>query len=110
MLNHQRDEFGFTEVALGQTQFTVDRLARSKKLTRSDLHLPDQFRQLLPGERLDVVVNLLEIHATLTEQPIQLAAFRSGRFLVNDNRVLRHLVFLRYLIVFGLWSWVLGLG
>jgi hypothetical protein len=85
MLDHQRDDFGIAELVFGQTQFTVDRLACSKELTMSDLHLPDQFRKLLLRQRFDVVVNLLEVHATLTEQPIQLAAFRSSWFFVDGN-------------------------
>ena len=39
MFDHQRDKLGVVEVALGQPEFAIDRLARSQELARRDLHL-----------------------------------------------------------------------
>jgi hypothetical protein len=47
--------------------------------------------QLLLTQRLEIVINLLEINAALTEQFVQLATFASSRLFVNDN-FLRHII------------------
>jgi hypothetical protein len=75
------------EVFLSNLQFAIDRFAGAQKLARVDAHLLDQIAQLLFGQRLDVVIDLLEIDAALTEQLVQLATFASSRFLVDGDFV-----------------------
>ena len=91
MLNHQRDEFIIAQFAFAKIEFAINRFTRPQKLTRLNTHLLEQLAQLLFAQRLDVVVNLFEIDATLTEQLVQLATLRSGRFFVNSDFV-RHVV------------------
>jgi hypothetical protein len=87
MLDHQRDELIFAQFGLAKVEFAINRFARAQKLARLEAHLLDQLAQLLFAQRLDVVVNLFEIDATLTEQLVQLATLGSSRFFVNSDFV-----------------------
>ena len=87
MFDHQRDDLTVTEIFLANLQFAIDRFARAQKFARFNAHLLDEMAQLLFCQRLDVVVDLFEIDAALTEQLVQLATLRSSRFLVDRKLV-----------------------
>jgi hypothetical protein len=89
MLDHQRDDLVVAQFALAKIEFAINRFARAQKLARLDAHLFEQLAQFLFAQRLEVIVNLFEIGATLTEQLVQLATLRSSRFFVNGD-FLRH--------------------
>jgi len=65
----------------------VDRFACAQEFARLDSHLLHQLAQLLFAERYVVVVNLFKREATLTEQLVSLATFRSSRFFVDGDFV-----------------------
>ena len=85
MLDHQRDDLIVGELLLSKFEFPINRFTRSQKVARFHTHLLKQLAQLLFAQRLDVIVDLFEIDATLTEQLVQLATLRSSRFFVNGN-------------------------
>jgi hypothetical protein len=67
MLDHQSDEFIIAQFAFTRVEFAIDRFARAQKLAGLKAHLLEQLAQLLFAQRLDVIVDLFEIDATLTE-------------------------------------------
>jgi hypothetical protein len=85
MLHHQRDDLIIAQFPFAKIEFAIDRFARAQKLARLEANLPEQLAQFLVAQRLDVIVNLFEIDATLTEQLVQLATLGSSRFFVNSN-------------------------
>ena len=85
MLDHQRDDFIIAEVFLSHLQFAINRFAAAKQLARLDPDLSNQIAQLLFVQWLDVVIDLFEVDATLTEQLVKFTTLRSSRFLVNGN-------------------------
>ena len=87
MLDHQRDELIVAQFALAKVEFAINRFARPQEPARFHAHFLKQVPQLLFAQRLDVIVDLFEIDATLTEQLVQLAALRSSRFFVNSDFV-----------------------
>jgi hypothetical protein len=87
-------------------QFAVDGLARAEQVARFELHLPQQLAQLFRAERLDVIVDLLERDAALTEQAVSLSTFRSSRLFVNGDFVVH---FFSEASLFGLWALAFGL-
>jgi len=87
MLYHERDYFFVAEFFLTQTKLAIDSFTRAQKLARLDAHLLDQFAQFPLAQRLDVVIDFLKAHATLTEQLVQLATLRSSRLFVNSDFV-----------------------
>ena len=87
MLDHQGDDFVIAEVFLAQTQLSIDRFAGAEQVARLDAHLLDQLSQFLCTQRLEIIVDLAEVDAALTEQLVQLATFRSSWFLVDCDFV-----------------------
>ena len=87
VLDHQADDFVVGEFALAEFQLLVAGLARAQKLARLGAHLGDQLAQLRLAYRVEVVVDPLVVVTALTEQPVGLAALRSGRLLVDGNPV-----------------------
>ena len=87
MLDHQRNDFFVAEFFLTQTKLAIDSFTRAQELARLDIHLLDQFAQFPLAQRLDVVIDFLKVHATLTEQLVQLATLRSSRLFVDCNLV-----------------------
>src|SRR5215813_3036699 len=71
MFHHQRDEFIVAEIFLAQTKLTRDGLTRSQNLSRPEAHFPEQLAELLFAERLEIIIDLFEVNATLTEQLVQ---------------------------------------
>ena len=91
MLDHQSYQLVVRKLALPQFELLVDGLARAQKLAWREAHLRNQLAQLCLPNRLKVVVDLLEVHAALTEQPVCLAALRSSRLLVDGYLVVQSL-------------------
>jgi hypothetical protein len=87
MLDHERNDLVIRELALTQTQLSIYRLAGAQYIARRQLHLAEQLRQLLPGQWLEVVVDLLKRDATLPEQLVYFTTFRSSWLFVNYNFV-----------------------
>ena len=85
MLDHQRDELVVAQFALAQIKFAINRFTCAQKLARLAAHLFEQLAELFLAQRLDVIVHLLEIDATLTEQLVQVATFRSSWFFVDGD-------------------------
>ncbi len=87
MLYQQRNDFGVREFTLTKTQLAVNRFAGSQNIARRQLHLGEQFSKLRLRKWFDVVVDLLKRNATLPEQLVQFATFRSSWLFVNGNAV-----------------------
>ena len=68
MLGHQRDRLVVIDLALAEAELRVDRLASAEQLPRRPPRLPDQLPDLVLRERLDVVVDPVEVDAPLLEQ------------------------------------------
>ena len=87
MLDHECDNLIIAQFLCAKIEFAIDRFTCAQKLARLESHLLEQLAQFLFAQRLDVVVDLFEIDATLTEQLVQLATLRSSRFLVDGDFV-----------------------
>src|SRR5882724_11912007 len=87
MLDHQRDNLVVAELTLSQAEFAIDWFALAQEITRLEFHLSEQVRELFLAERLDVIVNLIKVHAAIAQKPIHLAAFCTGWSFVNANLV-----------------------
>ena len=87
VLDHRADEVVVGVFVARQIKLAVGGLALAEQLARRQLHLLQQLAQLALAYRRDVVVDLLEINAALTEQPVGLAALRSSRLLVDGDPV-----------------------
>ena len=85
MPDHQRDDLIIAQFTLTKFEFAINRFARAQKLARLEVHLFEQLAKFLFAQRFDVVVNLFEVDATLTEQLVQLATLGSSRFFVNSD-------------------------
>jgi hypothetical protein len=87
VLDQEAYDLVVREFALSEFEFFVDSLACAQKFARRDAHLAYKLAQFGFANRLDVIVDLLEINAALTEQAVGLAALGSGRLLVNCDFV-----------------------
>lgn len=87
MLRHQRSDLSVGQVLLPKFELAINRFASTQKFARLDAHLLEQLAQFPLAQRLDVVVDLFEIDATLTEQLVQLATLGSSGFFVNCDFV-----------------------
>jgi len=85
MFHHQRDEFIVAEIFPAETKLTRDGLTRSQNLSRPEAHFPEQLAELLFAERLEIIIDLFEVNATLTEQLVQFATLGSSGLFVNCN-------------------------
>src|SRR6266550_2382666 len=85
------NDFIVAEIFLSESKLPIDRFAGAQKFARLEAHLLNQFSQLFLAERLEVIVNLAEINAAFSEEPVHLAAFRAGWFFV-DGDVVVHLI------------------
>src|SRR5215208_1990936 len=87
MLDHQIDQLAVAELVFRQSQLFENRLTLTQEVSWLELHLANQFSELLPAQRLDVVVHFVKRNATLTEQLVHLATLRSSGLFVNCDRV-----------------------
>jgi len=85
ILHHQLDEFIVRQIAFGDPKRLVDRLLRAHQLARRHLHLAQQVEQLLLRNRIDVVVDGIEVHAALFESGVDLPTCGAGRLLIDDD-------------------------
>jgi hypothetical protein len=89
MLDHKRNNLVIAQLFFRQTEVAVDRFTRAQQLAGLDPHFLNQVAQLLLAQRLEVVINLIEVNTALPEQFVQLATFASSGLFV-DNNFLRH--------------------
>lgn len=89
VLDHQRNDLVIAQLFLSQAELAIYRFARAQQLARLDFHLLNQVAQLLFAQRLEVVINLLEVDTALPEQFVQLATLASRRLFV-DRDLIRH--------------------
>src|SRR5678815_4190646 len=68
--HHQLDDLIVREIAFGESERLVDRLLRAQQLPRRHLHLAKQLAQLLLWNRIDVVIDGIEVHAALLQSGV----------------------------------------
>src|SRR5215218_6487097 len=90
VLGHQADRLVVVRLPLTEPELGVDRLALAEQLPRRPAGLPDERPDLVLGERLDVIVDPVEVDAPLLEQRREVPAGRAGPLLVHHE--LRHAV------------------
>src|ERR1041385_3676151 len=89
MLDHKCYQLGICIFLRCESQFAINRLALSEEIARTDLHLAYPLRKFLLCERLDVVIDLREIHSAFSEKLVHLATFGTRWFFV-DCDLIRH--------------------
>src|SRR3954452_15573627 len=83
--SHQGDQVVIREVALAEGERRVGRLLDAQCLRRAQPRLRQQRADLLLGQRLDVVVDALEVDPSTLEQLEQPPARRARRLLVDGQ-------------------------
>src|SRR5215213_3192364 len=90
VLGHEADRLVVVRLPLTEPELRVHRLALAEERPRRPAGLPDELPDLVLGERLDVIVDPVEVDAPLLEQRREVPAGRASPLLVHHE--LRHAV------------------
>src|SRR5690606_38050329 len=87
VLGHRVEDLVVGQVLAGEAELSVGGLAGPEEVARGDPHHPDQPLELVAGDRVDVVVDRLVLHAGFAEDLRELPAGGARRLFVDDDAV-----------------------